>query len=79
MKLLKVMKNDGNFLFTFLKTFTGSFTTYRHSIYLYLFPGFSCNLLQLPVTNVIRKKEIYFIDKARPPKRSVNTIHFYLK
>ena len=76
MKLLKVLKNDGNFLFTFLKTFTGSFTTYRHSIYLYLFSGFTCNLLQLQT--LLEKKEIYFIDMAmaRLPERSTNTIHF---
>ena len=74
MKLLKVLKNEGNFLFTFLKTFTGSFTTYRHSIYLYLFPGFTCNLLQLQT--LLEKEEIYFMDFVRPAERSTNTIDF---
>ena len=58
LKLEKVLKNDGNFLFTFLKTFTGSFTTYRHSIYLYLFRGFTCNLRQLQT--LLEKRNILY-------------------
>ena len=58
LKLEKVLKNDGNFLFTFLKTFTGSFTTYRHSIYLYLFSGFTCNLLQLQT--LLEKRNLFY-------------------
>ena len=71
------MKNDGNFLFTFLKTFTGSFTTYRHSIYLYLFPGFTCNLLQLQT--LLEKKKFILLTRLGRQKGqpSTKTIQFF--